>query len=159
MSISSSYQASDGPAWGRKRVTRPRPPSFSQVLSFVRLLSQLLAPVTLDISVDTVDSVPGDCHLHCRFSHNSLVGRRLFASTQKDNGVVEDLKYFLHWGILADLLGIIFAALESGFQLMLCATICDIAIGVCGWWRIVCFIPFHLCKCCEPQSSLISDSE
>jgi ammonia channel protein AmtB len=61
----------------------------------------------------------------------------------KGNGVIGDLKHFLHKGVLADPVGTIPAILFSEFQLIFCATVCAIAIGgACERGRILPLIPF-----------------
>ena len=61
----------------------------------------------------------------------------------KGNGVIGDLKHFLHQGVLADPIGTIPAILFSEFQLVFCATVCAIAIGgACERGRILPLIPF-----------------
>jgi ammonia channel protein AmtB len=59
------------------------------------------------------------------------------------NGVIGDLKHFLHRGVLADPIGTIPAILFSEFQLIFCATVCAIAIGgACERGRVLPLIPF-----------------
>ena len=61
----------------------------------------------------------------------------------KGNGIIGDLKHFLHQGVLADPVGTIPAILFSEFQLIFCATVCVIAIGgACERGRILPLIPF-----------------
>ncbi|OCK77931.1 putative ammonium transporter [Lepidopterella palustris CBS 459.81] len=58
-------------------------------------------------------------------------------------GVIGDLKYVFHRGVLADPVGTIPAILFSEFQLIFCATVCAIAVGgVCERGRLVALIPF-----------------
>jgi ammonia channel protein AmtB len=61
----------------------------------------------------------------------------------KGNGVIGDLKYFLHQGVLVDPVGTISAILFSEFLLIFCATVCAIAIGgACERGRILPLISF-----------------
>ncbi|TVY88736.1 Ammonium transporter [Lachnellula willkommii] len=59
------------------------------------------------------------------------------------SGVIGDLKYFAHRGVLAEPVGTIPAILFSEFQLIFCATVCAIAVGgACERGRTVALIPF-----------------
>jgi ammonia channel protein AmtB len=59
------------------------------------------------------------------------------------NGLIGDLKYAFHRGVLADPVGTIPAILFSEFQLIFCATVCAIAIGgACERGRLLPLIPF-----------------
>ncbi|KAL3427904.1 ammonium transporter mep2 [Phlyctema vagabunda] len=59
------------------------------------------------------------------------------------SGVIGDLKYAFHRGVLADPVGTIPAILFSEFQLIFCATVCAISIGgTCERGRILPIIPF-----------------
>jgi hypothetical protein len=63
----------------------------------------------------------------------------------KGNGVIEDLRHFLHQGVLADPVSTIPAILFSEFQLIFCATVCAIAIGgACERGTILSLIPFSV---------------
>jgi len=59
------------------------------------------------------------------------------------SGVIGDLKYAFHRGVLADPIGTIPAILFSEFQLVFCATVCAIAVGgACERGTVVSLIPF-----------------
>jgi Amt family ammonium transporter len=59
------------------------------------------------------------------------------------SGVIGDLKYAFHRGVLADPIGTIPAILFSEFQLVFCATVCAIAVGgACERGRVLPLIPF-----------------
>jgi Amt family ammonium transporter len=59
------------------------------------------------------------------------------------SGVIGDLKYALHRGVLAEPVGTIPAILFSEFQLIFCATVCAIAVGgSCERGRLLPLIPF-----------------
>lgn len=59
------------------------------------------------------------------------------------SGVIGDLKYAFHQGVLSEPVGTIPAVLFSEFQLIFEATVCAIAVGgVCERGRIVALIPF-----------------
>jgi len=59
------------------------------------------------------------------------------------SGVIGDLKYAFHRGVLAEPVGTIPAILFSEFQLIFEATVCAIAVGgFCERGRIVSLIPF-----------------
>lgn len=59
------------------------------------------------------------------------------------NGVIGDLKYAFHRGVLADPVGTIPAILFSEFQLVFLATVCAIAIGgAFERGRVIAIIPF-----------------
>jgi ammonia channel protein AmtB len=59
------------------------------------------------------------------------------------SGVIGDLKYVFHRGVLADPVGTIPAILFSEFQLVFCATVCAISIGgICERGRVLPIVPF-----------------
>lgn len=59
------------------------------------------------------------------------------------NGVIGDLTYAFHRGVLADPVGTIPAILFSEFQLIFCATVCAISVGgFCERGRLLPIIPF-----------------
>jgi ammonia channel protein AmtB len=59
------------------------------------------------------------------------------------SGIIGDLKYAFHRGVLADPVGTIPAILFSEFQLIFCATVCAISVGgACERGRILPLIPF-----------------
>jgi ammonia channel protein AmtB len=59
------------------------------------------------------------------------------------SGVIGDLKYAFHRGVLADPVGTIPAILFSEFQLIFEATVCAIAVGgACERGRVLPLIPF-----------------
>lgn len=59
------------------------------------------------------------------------------------SGVIGDLKYAFHRGVLADPVGTIPAILFSEFQLIFCATVCALSVGgACERGKILPLIPF-----------------
>jgi ammonia channel protein AmtB len=59
------------------------------------------------------------------------------------NGIMGNLKYAFHRGVLAEPKGTIPAILFSEFQLIFCATVCAISVGgACERGRILPLIPF-----------------
>jgi len=61
----------------------------------------------------------------------------------KGSGVIGDLKWFMHRGVLADPVGTIPAVLFSEFQLVFEATVCAIAVGgACERGRVRAVVPF-----------------
>jgi ammonia channel protein AmtB len=73
------------------------------------------------------------------------------------NGVIGDLKYAFHRGVLAEPVGGIPAILFSEFQLIFEATVCAIAVGgACERGRILPLIPFIFVYSPVPTSALCS---
>lgn len=71
------------------------------------------------------------------------------------SGVIGDLKYALHRGVLAEPVGTIPAVLFSEFQLVFEATVCAIAVGgACERGRILPLLPFIFVSPVHPREDL-----
>lgn len=71
------------------------------------------------------------------------------------SGLIGDLKYAFHIGVLSEPVGTIPAILFSEFQLIFCATVCAIAIGgACERGRAVAMVPFIFVSL-EPAITLL----